>query len=110
MQRIMTFSIEDIAIDRKAVAKKINKACDHHPYHYKVNGLCQVEDKVYFILLPVEDESLKKEYVLAPIDDVSPDGFTAELETRWESGFNTVGIISFGDNFFMNLYEKEPEA
>ena len=110
MQRIMTFSIEDIAIDRKAVVKKINSGCDHHPYHYRVNGLCQLDDKVYFVLLPLDEGVERKEYVLAPVEDPSQDGIVTELETRWEAGFNTIGTINFGDNFFMNFYEKENQA
>jgi hypothetical protein len=48
------------------------------------------------MLTPLDThEELDESYVVAPVEDVSFDGFTSMIEERWASGFDIVGVVRF---------------
>ena len=109
MQRIISYTIADIAMDPKEIARSLNHACGDHHDHYRICGISQIDEGVHFILLPTKDCFAKESYVIAPLEDLSDDGIFSELETRWESGFNTIGNIQLDSNTYLALYAREHE-
>ena len=107
MQRIIPYNIDDIAFDPDEIATMLNDACEHRRVKYTVRGVCQAYERVYFILLPMEDDRKPEEYVIKPIEDASSEGMVAHLEGRWESGFDTVGSIQIEDMVF-GVFAKPP--
>jgi hypothetical protein len=106
MQRILTYHIDDLAVDHKDVMATVNAACTHRGVEYTVRGVCQVEDHVYFILLPLEDKEREEEYVLVPkADPPSRDEMIAILNDRWNNNFDPVGSIQVYETP-MILYAK----
>ena len=103
IQRTIPFQVADIAATPEQVAAALNKACNSRLHHYHVTGVCQLGDRVYFVLNPVPAEALGETYLLAPVPDVSPGGFTPELFERWSNGFNALGTIDL-DGSFMAVY------
>jgi hypothetical protein len=92
MQKTVSFSIEDVAFDPDGVAETLNNACEHRRMKFYVRGVFQLDDHVYFTLIPLEDRPAE-EYLIKPFEDVSADGIPATIKTRWESGFDTIGVI-----------------
>jgi len=102
----MPIAIEDIVIDPKNVARNLNHACNSNHHNYRICGVCQIETTAYFVLLPLTPTETREDYTIAPVDDLSNDGFIAELENRWEAGFNTISTIDLGNNSMVYLLAK----
>lgn len=103
MQRVLPFEVADVATSPEQVAAALNKACNSRLQHHHVTGVCQLADRVYFVLNPVPATAPGETYLLAPLRDVSPGGFPAEIFERWSSGFNTIGTIDL-EGSFMAVY------
>jgi hypothetical protein len=105
-QRIITFALDDLAVDPDSVVDALNDACTHRHEHYRIRGVCQLDQKIYFVLLSLDANEPARSYVLTSIDDISSDGFVAMLENRWASNFDTVGTIKVYDTV-MALFESQ---
>ena len=105
MQRIVSYTLDDLAADPKAVEAGLNTACRSRRQKYRVNGVCQLADTVHFVLLPVESVARGAGYVIAPADETGPDGFTAELSQRWASGYDAIGTMEVGETLLV-LYTR----
>ena len=103
-QRILVYSIEEIAVDYKAVAQSINCACHRDRSFYRVSGLCQTHDCVLF---PLEEMSspISVKYVLVPFSGTSNDQVKVDIYTRWSSGFSTRGLIRLSESY-LGLFES----
>ena len=110
MQKVLLFSVDDIAADTSNVAQALAKACNGRTDHFRVRGLCQIEDEVYFVLLPRPRGETREDYVFAPLEDISDMGMQALLEERWEAGFDTVGLIDLGEDSYLMLYARPQET
>jgi hypothetical protein len=109
MQRILTYHIDDLAVDHKSVIETVNNACTHRETEYKVRGVCQIDDHVFFILLPLVEHEKEEEYVLVPKAELPPpDEMIAILNDRWHAGFDTIGSIQVYETPMM-LYAKPPK-
>lgn len=110
-QRVIPFQIQDIIASPEQIAAALNKACNNRLHHYHVGSVCQLRERVYFVLNPVPAEAPGETYILAPVNDVSPGGFPPELFERWSNGFNTLGVIDL-DSSFMAVYAipESPKA
>ncbi len=102
-QRLIPFSVQDITMSPEQVSAALNKSCNTRLYRYRVTGLCQLREQVHFVLSPTPKDGPEETYLMAPIVDVSPDGFAAEAFERWTSGFNLLGTVELARSF-MALY------
>ncbi len=93
MQRVVSFSLDDLVVDSDGVIETLNNACTHRHDHYRVSGICQLENKIYFVLLPLDSGEKMRDYIMVPAEDVSHDGFVDMLHTRWSSGFDLIGSV-----------------
>lgn len=107
MQKLIPFSIDDIAFDPDEVAGAVNEACEQRRTKYKLRGVCRAYERIYFVLLPLKENEQLEEYLIKPIDDPSENGISAELENRWESGFDTIGSIQVDDRI-LGVFAKQP--
>ena len=110
MQKVLVFSVDDLAVERKNVAQALNNACNNRSQKYRVRGMCQVDDEVYFVLLPRRQGESAEDYVFAPADDISETGMASLLEERWEAGFDTVGLINLGEDSLLMFYARPRET
>lgn len=107
MQRLATFSVDDIAFDPKAVGNSLNERCNEGRNKYYVRGACQTEGVVHFVLLPRPEHREEETYVLAPLsEDVTPEGVEAELAERWSAGFDTIATINLGRARYYALFAR----
>ena len=109
MQRIIRYQVDDVIVDPDGVVEALNHACAGRTGMYRVRGVCQVGEDVYFVLLPLGPQETLETYVLAPVDDVSTDGFSAMLHTRWTSGFDAVGAVTLGDAVYVLFARAQEE-
>ncbi len=109
-QRILTFSISDLAFDSGSVARQLTANCRDHAEHYRVGGACQVDERVFFTLLPVRGPAPAAVYRLVPVEDATADGFAAMLSERWHAGFDALGTIDLGDDLLLVLFACEQVA
>lgn len=106
-QRIVTFSVDDIAVDPDGVMASLNDACCHRHDHYRIHGMCQVATEVFYVLLPLAAHEKARTYVMVPVDDISYDGFVSLLNERWSGGFDIIGTIQVYDTTYA-LFERQP--
>jgi len=97
MQKIITFEVPEIALSPEQVAMALNKACSARQGRYRISGLCQLEDTVLFLLLPLARGDAVEEYLFCTASDLTIPGFTGELLNRWSHGFNTLGALAVGN-------------
>jgi hypothetical protein len=102
--RILIYSIQDLAIDYEGIAVELTKVCRSHPDIYRISGVCQSRDKVYF---PIETTNMQVEptYILAPFSGMSDAQVEADLFIRWSGGFNTKGLIKMTESY-LGLFES----
>lgn len=105
MQKIVSFTLDDLAADPKAIEAGLDAACLSRRQKYRVNGVCQLSDTVHFVLLPVDSVADVSSYAIVPTDETGPDGFTAELSQRWSAGFDALGTIEVGETLLV-LYAR----
>jgi hypothetical protein len=91
--RIVTYALAEIESVPEEVVAALNVACNRRRTKYRVRGLFQLDDVVYFLLLPRERLEKPETYVLVPLTDVSSGGFPAGLMERWAAGFDAVGLV-----------------
>lgn len=106
MQTIMPFSVDDVSFDAESVADALNMACAGRHERRRVRGVCQIEETVYFFLLPLRRGEPLESYVLVAVDDLTEDGLTAMLAQRWEAGFDAVGTINLGEAAYYTLFAR----
>lgn len=108
MHRTLTFSINDLAADTKGVQDAVNAACSRRGTKYKLRGLVQMEDHVYFFLLPRDRDTAEEEYVLAPLDEVvTHEEMIGLISDRWAAGFDLVGAIDIYGTMFLVLARSQ---
>lgn len=105
-QKIVTFSISDLAFDPREASDVLNHACTARRHHFWVRGICQMEQTVYASLLPLEPGRGAEEYIFVPLADSTPDGIVSTIEQRWSAGFDCVGSVDLGDGRFLLLLVK----
>jgi len=102
--KIVVYSTDDVALDASTVASALTHACKGRQRRYYVRGLCQVDDSVYSLLLPVESGAPVPEYIFISIEDTTKDGVTSLLYERWLSGFDAVGTVSLSEGVYLVLF------
>ena len=106
MQKLIAYSIDDIAYDARAISDALSKACTTHTQHYTVRGVCQVGRTVYFVLVPLAGSGKLEDYIMVDVPDLSDDGFTSMLAERWDNGFSTIGTINLGEDSYVVLFAR----
>ena len=106
MQKVISFSVSDLVIDPDGVADVLTKACSKRRGDYRVRGVCQTADNVFFVLLPVAASEAAESYVIAPLSDVTGDGMTSMLSARWAAGFNALGTVDMGEDSYLMVYAR----
>lgn len=101
MQKIITKTVDDLAIDPSEVVDVLNTACNRRHEKYTLRGICQVDDIVYFVLLPREPSESARTYVLDTVDATSRDDVVAMLDSRWASNFDAVGTVKVYDTTYI---------
>lgn len=101
--RTVKFSVDDIAIDYDNVAASLTTTCCRDGGRWRIDGLCQLADVVYFPLSEYRPPCPVR-YVLAPFDDNDSDDIAYDLLMRWRSGFITRGVIHLS-NLHLGLFE-----
>jgi len=99
--RIISFGIDEIAVDTENVADSINEACTKRHHHYWVRGVCQLESRVYFMLLPVSEAQESETYRLITLDEIGHENFVATVNGRYQGGYDTVGSIKVYDTIML---------
>lgn len=97
MQKIVSFDVQEIAFSPEDVAAALNKACSARQGRYRVSGLCQLDNTVLFVLLPLERAQPLEEYQFSTASDLTIPGFTAALLDRWSRGLNALGAVVMGN-------------
>ncbi len=105
----MIFALNDIAYDSREIERILTKSCNSHQQKYYLRGVCQVEKKVYFVLLPRQDSEPPEHYVIVDLPDSSDEGMDAMFEQRWEAGFNVLATIHLGDSAYLAVYSHPVE-
>ena len=104
-QKIISFSIDEIAVDTDNVNDAINEACTKRRHHYWVRGICQLETQVYFILLPVTKGHESETYRLSELAEIDHESFVSEINERYQGGFDAVGSFRVYDSIML-LYAR----
>ncbi len=102
MHRTLPFSLDDLAADHKSVQATLNDACSKRRQKYWLRGVAQVEDHVYFFLLPRVGNSADEDYVLAPLPEIpSHQDMIGILDDRWAAGFDMIGSCRVYETLFL---------
>ncbi len=101
--RMQIYTTKEIATDCESVSRALNKGCKRDKVHYKISGVCQVNETVFFPMEKILDND-KFSYILAPFSGHSKDLIQADIFTRWTSGFRTKGLIELSESF-LGLFE-----
>lgn len=98
--RLITFPITELILDPEAIAQQLTHACVRRTGNgrYHVTGVCQSRDHVCF---PCEEagEGPTLRYVIVPVNADTTEELSADLHTRWASGFSTLGIIYLPEGY-----------
>jgi len=108
MQKIVTFPVADLSLDPKSAADALNRACNKRTHHYRVQGVCQIDELVYFVLRPRPTNSPAETYVLVPADHGATGDFADVLLERWSAGFNALGTVRLDAGVHLILFAREP--
>ncbi len=107
MHRTLPFSVDDLAADAKGVQETINNACSRRGQKYQLRGLAQIEDHVYFFLLPRPQSVTEEEYVLAPLEDIpTHEDMVGLISDRWTAGFDLIGSFNVYETTFLVFAHK----
>ena len=104
MQKILSYTLEDLRFDPEAIAEVINQACSRR--RYRLSGVCQTEDRVLFVLVP-HDLTGREDYVIVPVEDQEEAALTGALADRWIHGFHAIGLIQLDERKFLAVYARE---
>lgn len=111
MQKIVAFSVDDLRLDSQTVADALGRACGRREKTMFVNGMCQIQETVYFTLLPCGDRRKPPcQYVWVENEDCTDAGVTALLEERWAAGFDLIGSADGGDGLAFLLFARNAEG
>jgi hypothetical protein len=91
--RIVSYNLDDLVVDPDGVIEAVNNACTHRHEHFRVSGVCQLEQNVFFSLTPLLDKEPLLDYILVTVEDISHDGFVSMLQDRWAAGFDMIGAL-----------------
>ncbi len=105
MQRIITKTVDDVAVAPEEIVDTLNIACTRRQDKYKVQGVCQIEERIYFVLVPLLPSEPAKTYVLVAVEESSHDDVVAMLDTRWSSNFDILGTIKVYETTYI-LFAK----
>jgi hypothetical protein len=97
MQKILTFSLDDIAFDPQQVASTLDEACNARKSKSVVRGFLQVDRVVYAVLQDRRPDQRAEVHTLVPIEDTTTQSMVGVLEQRWEAGFDAIGTADLGD-------------
>ncbi|MFO7821874.1 MAG: hypothetical protein R6V56_07485 [Lentisphaeria bacterium] len=100
-QRIVSFTIDEIAVDTDNVLDSLNEACTKRHLHYWVRGICKIEDRVYFMLLPVSEGQAAETYRFVEGEEMGDGDFVAEVNSRYQGGFDMVGSFKVYDTLML---------
>lgn len=103
-QKIAVYATDEVAFDAPAVAEALTRTCNEHRVRYRVTGVCQVAEAVYFILVLGRPSDQPYTYVFVSIEDATEDGVTDLLYGRWQSGFDAIGTVDLGDGAVFVLF------
>jgi hypothetical protein len=101
--RIVQFSLTELIHDAEAVSEALNRACRRAQSGYRVGGHFQRDGVVVFILEPLEGGEIPR-YLLAPFLGESREDLIADVWSRWQGGWSTVGSIALHDSS-LGLFE-----
>ncbi len=104
--RILIYSLDDLAIEYEDIAIALTKICAYRDAEYKISGVCQTRDRVYFPL-EINEDKIHPTYILAPFSGLSDAQVEADLFSRWTAGFNTKGLIRMTESY-LGLFECFP--
>ena len=103
MQKILHFDIDDIVVDPDNVLERIQHACSDTIGRYRVRGLCQIDDRITFVLVPLDASESAETYQLGWLEDSTPEGLQTALMNRWSGGYDTIGCVNLGDGRYTLL-------
>ncbi|OGV62468.1 MAG: hypothetical protein A3K19_33465 [Lentisphaerae bacterium RIFOXYB12_FULL_65_16] len=110
MQKILTFSLDDVAFDPAQVAQTLAEACDNRKQKSVVRGFFQIDEVVYAVLHERKPSQPAELYTLVPIEDTSSQSMVSMLEQRWEAGFDALGTVDLGDGTSYLLLARLQDA
>ena len=111
MQKIVTLSVDELRFDAGEVAETLLHACTRGNAPLEIRGMCQIDESVFFTLLPCRDAgSAPAQYVWVEIRDRTDDGVASLLEERWAAGFDLIGSVNADADLSFLLFVKNPEG
>ncbi len=103
--RTLVFSTTDIVCNYEQVAGIITQACNRGHDLFRVSGVCQASETIFFPLeVALAVQSLR--YVIAPLSGNTDAHFRADIFDRWAAGFATRGSIRLSE-IYLGLFEIE---
>ncbi|MDD5727341.1 MAG: hypothetical protein PHV59_02145 [Victivallales bacterium] len=109
MIRIVEFSINEILIEEKACSDLITRTCLRQLITpYRVTGLCSSEDKIFVILEQSKLERSLPEYRFARLGSLDSREIEAEIHTRYNAGFRTIGSFLADDQVWALFAREKP--
>ena len=102
MFKLMNFSGDDIRLDEKSVSETVNSSCRRSGVY--VEGIAALDDVVSLICSEKPD-SFERIYRFAPLSGIDRQDLFAELRSRYDSSFRTVGAFRLADGIWL-LTEK----
>jgi hypothetical protein len=91
--RIFSFPLAELIIDADAIAAQLTHACHARTHRYRLTCVCQSETHAIFPGEEVPASAPAMTYVIVPIEADTTEQIAAELQSRWASGFVTLGVI-----------------
>lgn len=104
MQKLLSYTLDDLRFDPEAIAGVINQACARR--RYRLSGVCQTADRVFFVLIP-HDLTGREDYVIVPVEDPEEAAMTGALADRWIHGFHAIGLIRLEERSLLVVYARE---
>ena len=102
MFKLMNFSGDDIRLDEKAVSEAITNSCRRSGTY--VEGAAVLEDVLTVICSEAPDEK-QRTYRLSQLEGIDSQELFAELRSRYNSSFRTVGAFALPGGIWL-LVEK----
>ncbi len=104
MNKIVQINVDDIVIDPQGMSEMLTD-CLKRTRTVRLAGLCDIGG---VLIASFEDSPvrIKTEFVFAPFSDVSGDGVSAEVVSRYNSGFSLRGSFRSGE-IVWGLWERE---
>ena len=110
MQKILTFSLDDVAFDPAQVAQTLTDAAGNRKHKSVVRGFFQIDDVVYAVLHDREPDQPAEVYTLISVAEQSVESVIGMLEQRWEAGFDALGVADLGDGTCYLLLARPQDA